>query len=64
MLITVNRHSSHNNDKVQINTSYVEYVEQVRGAYTYLAVHLCSGKVIEVALTMEDWLRLAKQGTD
>lgn len=60
-MVTVERHS-HHGGTVQVNTDYVEYVEQVRGAYTYLAIHMHSGKVIEAALTMEDWLRLTKQG--
>lgn len=62
MLLTIERHSMQHSTKIQVNTDYVEYVEQVRGSYTFLAIHMSSGKVIEAALTMEDWLRLTKQG--
>lgn len=62
MLLTVERHSRRSDDKIQVNTDYVEFVEQVRGSYTYLAIHMSSGSVIEAALTMEDWIRLTKQG--
>ena len=59
MFITVN--CPKRRDEVQVNTNYVEYVEPVRGVYDYLAIHMHSGKVIEAAMTMEDWLRLTKQ---
>lgn len=59
MLIVVN--CPQRRDSVQVNTNYVEYVEPVRGVYAYLAIHMHSGKVIEAALTMEDWIKLTKQ---